>query len=113
MREVRAQRASGSRWEIVHPDRAHPGRFADAISREHMFRIGAARMSGQGGLVDDLVSLVESVGGTVTLCGKQVTARELKSFAWAGFVERYADVVARAACTAMAIPRETQWSPYP
>lgn len=63
--------------------------------------------------LDELIALVQSVGGTVKLYGKPVTARDLRSFAWAGFVERYTDVVVRAACTAMVIPRELQWSPYP
>jgi hypothetical protein len=62
---------------------------------------------------DELFKLVESVGGTVTLYGKPVTARELKTFAWAGFVERYSDIVINAACTAMVVPLEPQWSPYP
>lgn len=63
--------------------------------------------------IDELVDLVESVGGTVTLYGKPVTARELKTFAWAGFVERFADVVVKAACTAMVVPQAASWTPYP
>lgn len=83
------------------------------MSKPHCITCGSTFPCSCPDLVGQLVALVESVGGTVTLYGKPVTARELKTFAWASFVERFANVVVKAACTAMVVPRDVQWSPYP
>jgi hypothetical protein len=62
---------------------------------------------------DELFALLDSIDATPTLYGKPVTLRELKAFAWAGFVERHADVLVTAALRASILPVEPQWSPYP
>lgn len=37
---------------------------------------------------EELFAILEEIGATPTLYGKPVTVCELKSFAWAGFVDR-------------------------
>ena len=63
--------------------------------------------------IDELFELLEKIGATPTLYGKPVTVRQLKTFAWSGFVERSANVVVTAALRASLLPVESQWSPYP
>lgn len=63
--------------------------------------------------IDKLFEIVRSAGGTVTLYGTPVTARELESFAWSGFVERHADKVIEAAARAIVVKAEPRWSDYP
>lgn len=62
---------------------------------------------------DELFDLLDKIGATPTLYGRPVTVRELKTFAWAGFVDRCADTVVTAALRAAILPAESQWSPYP
>jgi hypothetical protein len=62
---------------------------------------------------DELFALLEQIGATPTLYGKPVTVRELKTFAWASFVERFTDIIVTEALRASILPAEPQWSPYP
>jgi len=63
--------------------------------------------------VDELFELLEQIGATPTLYGKPVTLRELRTFAWASFVDRCAGVVVTEALRASILPPDPQWSPYP
>jgi hypothetical protein len=68
---------------------------------------------------DELFALLEEIGATPTLYGVPVTVRQLKTFAWAGFVERVitdsevARLVVTATLRASILPAEPQWRPYP
>jgi hypothetical protein len=65
------------------------------------------------GHIDELVRLVESVGGKVRLHGREVSARDLRTFAWALFVDRFTNAITAAAARRLCVAVEPQWSFYP
>lgn len=63
--------------------------------------------------VDELFRLVESVGGKVRLYGQEVSASDLRTFAWSSFVDGLSNAITAAAARRLCVAAEPQWSPYP